>query len=93
MSKEYVFYIDPGHAWLEVGMDEIKRLGIEDRISRYSYVNGRFAYLEEDCDAPLFLRAMSDAGMHVECVERHTDCQSQIRGYLPYPQHLYVRKE
>lgn len=60
----YRFIEDPGHGWLEVPVEEVRRLCIEDQISGYSYVSkcGQFAYLEEDCDASLFIRAKEARG-------------------------------
>ena len=54
--KEYKFHDDAGHGWLEVELAEIERLGLTDQISDYSYLNGNRAYLEEDCDAQLFIK-------------------------------------
>jgi hypothetical protein len=50
----YRYVTDPGHGWLEVPRAELKRLGIEQLISPYSYQKGEFAYLEEDCDYTVF---------------------------------------
>jgi hypothetical protein len=49
----YKWIIDPGHAWLQVPLAEIEGL----KISHYSFHDGQFAYLEEDCDAGIFLTA------------------------------------
>ena len=56
---KYTFYEDPGHGWLEVPTPELRELGIAHKISTCSYVypNGRFVYLEEDCDLTTFLEA------------------------------------
>jgi len=61
MKTTYVFHNDPGHAWLAVKRAELKRLGILDKISGCSYQNGNTVYLEEDCDASLFLDAKEKA--------------------------------
>ena len=53
----YTFYSDPGHGWLAVPMNEINKLGIVNKISRYSYLNDGMAYLEEDCDFEVFFNA------------------------------------
>ncbi len=53
----YTYYMDPGHGWLEVPMAEIVSLGIDEKISRYSYRDGDRAYLEEDCDLTMFAAA------------------------------------
>lgn len=55
--EPYIFFNDPGHGWLQVRKAELVELGIADKISSYSYMNATFAYLEEDCDAGVFLRA------------------------------------
>jgi len=78
MSK-ITFHIDPGHGWLEVPVKELRRLKILDRISPYSFVSrdGRTAYLEEDCDASLYVQA---AGLEWSGVqERFSNEESPIR--------------
>lgn len=34
---KFQFYADPGHGWVEVKRELLKELGIEDKISSYSY--------------------------------------------------------
>lgn len=46
----YEFIEDAGHGWLKVPLNECKGLDI----SRYSYMDSNFAYLEEDCDFSRF---------------------------------------
>lgn len=56
MNIEWVY--DPGHAWLKVPYSKLAEYGMGvSTFSRYSYYNRylRCVYLEEDCDAPLFL--------------------------------------
>ena len=51
----FTFHTDPGHAWLEVTPYELQQSGFKP--SRFSYIwNGKHM-LEEDCDAPGFLKA------------------------------------
>ena len=84
MRKTYTFHTDPGHGWLEVGMDELVFYGIVDDVSPYSYRKGATAYLEEDCDATLFIRAYkAHHGTEVKFVEKHKD-NTPVRGYAPY---------
>jgi len=59
--RKYIFHSDAGHGWLEVPKSELKSLGIKDKISRYSYIDGDNAYLEEDCDASVFIKAICEA--------------------------------
>ena len=54
-DKIYPFHVDPGHGWLEVEYSDLVELGIQDEISECSYRRGNTCYLEEDCDAYLFV--------------------------------------
>jgi hypothetical protein len=75
VSDRLTLVVDPGHAWLRVPLVEIARLGIEDQISAYSYINGNYAYLEEDSDAGRYQAARQAQGhppptihiQHVAC--------------------------
>lgn len=78
---------DPGHGWLEVPRAHIAALGLTNLISRYSYVHGDTVYLEEDCDALLFLHAADVAGWHVEVTQHLCPGWSPIRSMQPYPAH------
>lgn len=78
------FYEDPGHGWLKVSLAELKSLGIENRISAYSYRQGDWAYLEEDCDAGIYIEVMKKFGKEVLLNEHHTNQQSRIRSYNSY---------
>lgn len=79
------FYEDPGHGWLAVPLALLERLALLDSISSYSYMRGRYAYLEEDCDLGRFMDAARDAGLAVsfrETVSRYR--RSRIRNYCHY---------
>lgn len=54
------WYNDPSHGWLGVPMRMLIASGVANEISTCSYRSAktRVAYLEEDCDAPKFLRAI-----------------------------------
>ena len=85
----YVFHSDPGHAWLEVPRDELKKLGILSDISCFSYQDGESVFLEEDCDFPIFLEAKKKVGQKFDkssYVEEHTNSDSYIRNLKPYRQ-------
>jgi hypothetical protein len=58
-STHLTFVNDPGHGWLRVPLADIAALGIEAHITPYSYIEGNFAYLEEDLDAPRYLEALT----------------------------------
>lgn len=51
------WHVDGGHSWLEVSESNLKSLGIDNKISSFSYKKGDKVYLEEDCDAPLFFES------------------------------------
>ena len=81
----YRFISDPGHGWLEVPLAELSILPYPP--SSYSYRNDGFAYLEEDCDAPLFLRAKfgdESSDWHKNLVDVY-EASTAIRGYARFP--------
>jgi len=55
-------YHDAGHGWYRVSRAVIKRLGLENKVSEYSYQSkgGHSVYLEEDADFPLFLSRLRE---------------------------------
>lgn len=57
MRTKFIFHMDPGHGWLEVTKIEALELDIVEKISPYSYEDRKNFYLEEDCDAALFIDA------------------------------------
>lgn len=80
MPDKYRFFSDPGHAWLEVSAAEVQRLGILNKITGYSYVHKGNYYLEEDCDAPLWVEAKKAAGEAFEFIEIFQE-NTPIRNY------------
>lgn len=86
----YTFFNDAGHGWLRVKRSELVELGIEQQISLFSYIKGDYAYLEEDCDASIFLHAkfgeyismreLSDKGI----LKEHYTETSNIRSFEHY---------
>lgn len=75
----FIFHIDPGHGWLEVPECIVKALNV--RVSQYSYKHDGKVYLEEDCDAPRFDKAIKDAGVKYTTISRHYDYDAPIRSY------------
>lgn len=55
----------PRHSWLRVPKDEITRLKLTNRISRFSYVDDKYYYLETSCDMRLFLDAREAEGRDI----------------------------
>ena len=77
-------FADPGHAWARFPKSKLVSLGIADKISTYSYMNGSNAFLEEDCDLSVLIKALRDLGYEIKFNESHTNRQSKIRGYCSY---------
>jgi hypothetical protein len=73
------FICDAGHGWGEVSIDLINELRIGNQISRYSYMKGDKAYLEEDCDLPIFLNKMEKQGKKINFIEEHSNADSWVR--------------
>jgi len=78
---------DPSHGWLQVGwnvIDEMKSMeaGIVDEIpdiSSFSYHDSNYMYLEEDRDAPLFLKLLDSKGIGYTFTEFPTNEDSFVR--------------
>jgi hypothetical protein len=85
----FTWHTDPGHGWLQVETSLIKSLGVTG-ISTFSYVDGSanlIAFLEEDCDAALFINAYQELNPRVEVrfKERNLNQDHWIR-QLPHYQ-------
>jgi hypothetical protein len=80
----YVFHTDPSHGWLEVDKDELSLLNIADKISSYSYKLGNKVFLEEDCDAGLFINALENKGIKFTYTIINSNTGSIVRTYKRY---------
>lgn len=91
MKKEIkcVWYDDPGHAWLRVPARWLYPFGIHNDISTCSYEHGRYVYLEEDCDAGVFIKKAKELGYVLVFGNKSTDNRSGIRNYAPYNKENY----
>jgi hypothetical protein len=84
-AVQFKFYSDPGHGWMAVKRKLIEELGLKFTITPYSYQKGHTVYLEEDCDAGNFMKALREQkGMEIKTLEKFTDNRSPIRSYDPY---------
>lgn len=91
MKTSFDFYTDPGHGWLRVPLVTLIHLGIASKISEYSYWRKGFAYLEEDCDAELLVKALKDNGFKPKFRERVSrERYSRIRNYESYQSSFYL---
>jgi hypothetical protein len=83
------FFNDPGHGWLEVPVELIRRYDLRYKISCYSYMTQTHVYLEEDRDANLLLGKLRDEGVTFSIVDFNDDEESEIRCYAWYsPEHI-----
>lgn len=90
IKTQFTFYNDPGHGWLKVPTKLVRELGIIDQISSCTYMSRdtRFLFLEEDCDAPLFVRTYEEKhGVKLKIKDCYCNKQSKIRNY-PYIPHV-----
>ena len=79
----FQFYSDPGHGWLRVDLQSVASVGLSpSSFSKFSYQQGLWLYLEEDCDASLFVKAyMAKHNRPPSVKEHHTEGRSVIRNY------------
>lgn len=84
MKTKYHFYADPGHGWLKVTRQELRDLGILNKITPFSYMRGDFVYLEEDCDLSTFMQAKREQGAEITFHQHHAERYSKIRSYADF---------
>lgn len=79
----FTFHTDPGHGWLEVSIPDLMSVGLTpDDFTRYSYRSGDYVFLEEDCDAAVFVNAYTQInGERPKFREVHTNSNHPIRTY------------
>lgn len=86
------YYTDPSHGWIAVKRSLLEELNLLDKISSYSYTKGKTVYLEEDCDANLFLETAKQSSICVTVKSKHTNNSHPIRSYdrytTPTPNHF-----
>jgi len=80
------YYQDPGHGWIKVPRRLLLEYRIHDKISNCSYESrdGMSVFLEEDCDATLFIQALKDRGIDYKLKSFHSNKASKIRSYPGY---------
>lgn len=77
-------YNDPSHGWAKVSIDTLKRLGLINKISSYSYIKNNHAYLEEDCDLSLLLKTLEQFNIRYKLKHNYANKSSKIRSYDNY---------
>ena len=85
-NPTFEFIIDPGHAWLRVPIKLLEDWNIDILISEYSYRTREMAYLEEDCDAGVFINEAKKRNYKYEIVDKY------IEDFDSYLKHDFVRR-
>ena len=79
-AQEFTIHTDPGHGWIQVPMLMVFELGFAHDVTHWSYMDDSFVYLEEDCDARLFILAFNEAhGERPQINEQYSDNESFVR--------------
>lgn len=82
VRKAFNFFSDPGHGWLRVKLDDLIEVNMTVKdFSNYSYIKNDNVYLEEDCDAPIFIDRWKQKYDVVRFNEKHSNRASKIRSY------------
>jgi len=79
MNRKITFMSDPSHGWISVPRKDLELLEIIDKISEFSYQKGNRVYLEEDIDAPLYIKEAENRGWVLNIKESHTNKRHWIR--------------
>jgi hypothetical protein len=83
--KTFTVYTDPTHGWVKVPVTLLDTLGIADKITRFSYRRGAYAYLEEDLDMCTFASAYRiKYGTGPQWVSKHANKSSKIKSYSAF---------
>jgi hypothetical protein len=90
----YIYHHDSAHGWLEVPAGEIKAMGLEKRISPYSYSYQDKVYLEEDLDVGTFINIRKLLSKPISIQNSYLDGMCYIRDYPHYrPEVIMPRTE
>lgn len=71
--ENLTFYCTTSHGYLEVNKDFYKENRKDFKASKFSFKNSNCLYLEEDCDAPEFLKMLRDNGITFKIEEAYID--------------------
>ena len=70
------WFSDPAHAWLRVNKQTLEDFELTSQdFSKYSYTDGVDLYLEVDCDAVFFIRAVGDKA---ELIFKERECNDEF---------------
>ena len=89
-NHTYTIYEDAGHAWIKIPLIELITLKLINEITPFSYIRGKFAYLEEDCDLSTFFKAYHEITGKLPKYRTCVSNLSRIRNYASYTADLAV---
>lgn len=78
---KFKFYSDAGHGWLAVKRELLEQFGLLSKVTHYSYQKGETVYLEEDCDASLFIEYLMANNIAYGITQIAACEYSRIRSY------------
>jgi len=89
LKRNFNFYADAGHGWLEVTPADLERVGMKvSEFSNFSYKDEMqkscIYYLEEDKDATTYINAMKAKGINVVVRHGPPRDRSPIRSFKRY---------
>ena len=84
IKRKLTVHSDPNHSWLEVPLSDLTTLGVADEISSRLYRYETSAYLEDDVDAYVYLRAARQAGWSITTEDGYVDRDSFVRNLPAY---------
>jgi hypothetical protein len=84
MIKTITYHTDPSHGWIKVSLKDKVLQSILKEVSPFSYVSNTSIFLEEDCDASLYIQKLKDLNIPYKFKTMHTNRRSKIRAYHRY---------
>jgi hypothetical protein len=65
------YHTNPSHGYLQVPLEVLRYVEATTKMSPYSAYNNENAFLEEDCDAGIFIKAVAKAGYNVSFDDKY----------------------
>lgn len=90
----FTMHSDPAHGWLEVSIQDVRRVQLDTSdFSQYSFIRGERLFLEEDCDAPLFMRCWEIYVGPLAITEKHSGYDHWIRALTRIRTDIFIDDE
>ena len=90
----FTMHSDPGHGWLEVTLQDVRKALLDTSdFSQFSFIRGEKLYLEEDCDATLFIRCWEYHVGPVEITEKYSRYDHWIRALTRIKTEIFIDDE